>query len=189
MSLFEGIEGVWGSDDVAAPDDLAVHLMAYDNNTGESHPATRREILDAAAEIMLRHVSAEPLRDITAVFDYLKLHIGTREEEHFGMLMLNLHHELIDVHDIHTGTVDQAVVHSREVMKAVLVDHNATGVILFHNHPSGNLQPSGADVQMTQRIVDPLHPIGVTVFDHIIVTSADCTSLRKLGRRCFQPKR
>lgn len=179
---------LWG-DEAPAPDDLSIRMMAYDNNTGSSEPASTRQILDAAAEILLRYVSAESVRDIADLFAYLKHHVGTREEEVFGMLLLNLHYEVIDARDIHTGTVDQAVIHPREVMKAVLVDHNASYIVMYHNHPSGNLQPSGADVRMTQMVVDLLAPVGVSVVDHIIVTAATCTSMRKIGKRCFTPKR
>jgi DNA repair protein RadC len=66
--------------------------------------------------------------------EFLRLHIGARDHEIFGVLHLNTRHRLIAVEDLFRGTIDSASVHPREVVKAALA-HNAAGVILYHNHP------------------------------------------------------
>ena len=67
------------------------------------------------------------------------------------------------------GSVNSVSVHPREVLKAA-IQHNATSVILLHNHPSGKTQPSTKDLEVTKQIIDALKPVDINVNDHIIIT-------------------
>lgn len=102
------------------------------------------------------------------VRDYLVLHLARFEEEHFSMLLLDIQHRVIGFENVFRGTIDVASVYPREVVKTALA-YNAAAVILAHNHPSGNPEPSNADRVLTERLKESLALIDVRVLDHIIV--------------------
>lgn len=78
------------------------------------------------------------------------------------------------------GTIDQASVYPREVVKEAL-QHNAAAVIFAHNHPSGNLEPSAADRTLTQRLKEALALVEVRTLDHVIVAGDRTTAFAELG--------
>jgi DNA repair protein RadC len=103
------------------------------------------------------------------IAQYLHLHIGDSNRENFAVLLLDQKHRLIDeLVILFTGTINQASVHPREVVKTAL-DGNAAAVILAHNHPSGDPTPSQADIEITKHIKKALALIDVRVLDHVIV--------------------
>jgi DNA repair protein RadC len=79
-----------------------------------------------------------------------------------------------------TGTIDGASVHPREVVRAAL-NINACAAILAHNHPGGVPEPSAADRNITQELVDALKLVGVRILDHIVVGSGSCVSMAERG--------
>jgi len=102
------------------------------------------------------------------IAQYLHLHIGNSNRESFAVLLLDQKHRLIELNVLFTGTLNQASVHPREVVKIAL-DKNASAVILAHNHPSGDPTPSKADINITKHIKEALALIEVRVLDHIII--------------------
>jgi DNA repair protein RadC len=103
-----------------------------------------------------------------AVRDLLRLRLSELEHEVFAVLFLDHRHRLIAIEEMFRGTIDGASVHAREVVKATL-KHNASRVILAHNHPSGVAAPSRSDEVITRRLKEALALIEVTVLDHFIV--------------------
>jgi len=103
--------------------------------------------------------------------DYLKMAIGTLEHEVFHVLYLDNQNKLIEAKDMFTGTIDGASVYPREVVKKAM-QCNAAAVILGHNHPSGEVAPSEADIRITRRLKEALELVDVRVLDHIIVGGA-----------------
>ena len=100
--------------------------------------------------------------------NYLKLKLSTREHEVFGVLFLDKTDRLVADEEMFRGTVDTANVFPREVVKAALYN-DASKVIFYHNHPSGDTTPSMADRRITTALVNALDLIKVSVVDHIIV--------------------
>jgi DNA repair protein RadC len=112
---------------------------------------------------------------------YFQARLLGLEHELFCCLFLDTRHRLICCEELFRGTLDGAAVYPREVVKRALF-HNAAGVILGHNHPSGSAEPSEADQHITGRLKAALGLIDVRVLDHIIVGSADtCVSLARRG--------
>jgi len=108
------------------------------------------------------------LESIATVSEYvMDLFVGTTLE-HFYVLSLDNRRRLVNTSLISKGTVDEAAVYPREVVKVAIHD-KVTGVILAHNHPGGSMKPSRADLEVTRQIVDGLSFIGVDVIDHVIV--------------------
>jgi DNA repair protein RadC len=115
-----------------------------------------------------------------ALLDYLAIDMANLTVERVRGLYLNARNQLILDHEIGTGTVDEAAIYPREVIRQGL-DIGATALILVHNHPSGNPEPSRADIQITQRIAEAGRLLGITVHDHVIVGSEGHVSLRAKG--------
>lgn len=129
--------------------------------------------LQAVLELS-RRALAETLRQSDmlsspgAVRDWLRLNIGQLPHEVFMVLMLDAQNRLIEAQELFRGTLTQASVYPREVVKLALAK-NAAAVILAHNHPSGTREPSRADEVLTQTLKQALALVDVRVLDHFIV--------------------
>lgn len=139
------------------------------------------QIVAAAAQELIKGgiVKGPLLESWSAVVDYCRARMAFVEREEFRVLFLDKRNVLKTDEVMGTGTVDQAPVYPREVIKRAL-EVNATALILVHNHPSGDPSPSQADIAMTKQIVMLAKPMGVEVHDHLIVGRHGYASLRKL---------
>ena len=115
-----------------------------------------------------------------ALLEYCQGTMGNKEIEHFRILFLNNRNHMIADEVQQTGTVNQAAVYPREVVKRAL-ELGATSLILVHNHPSGDTSPSKSDIQITEDINKAANALNISVHDHLIVSSSEHTSLRALG--------
>ena len=115
-----------------------------------------------------------------ALLDYLAIDMAHLTVERVRVLYLNTQNRLILDHHAGDGSLDEAAVYPREVIRRGL-DIGASALILVHNHPSGNPEPSRADIQLTQRIAEAGRPLGIAVHDHLIVGSEGHVSLRAKG--------
>ena len=122
----------------------------------------------------------EPLTSPIAVREYLRLKIGELEREVFYCVWLNSQHEVIDFEEMFKGTLSQASVYPREIVKSAL-QRNAAAVILAHNHPSGTAEPSAADINMTSKLKSSLDLVDVRVLDHFVVTTRQISSFAERG--------
>ncbi len=115
-----------------------------------------------------------------ALLDYLRADMGAHPVERVRILYLNARNMLIRNEPMSEGSVDEAAVYVREVIRRAL-EYHATAMILVHNHPSGDPQPSQQDIRLTREIVDAARPLGISVHDHVIVGARTCASMRSLG--------
>lgn len=115
-----------------------------------------------------------------AAADYVNIKLKGSEREVFAVVFLSTAHTVIEYEELFLGTINAASVYPREVVKAVL-RHNAAAVILVHNHPSGNAEPSAADKALTKRLSDALELIDVKVLDHLIVNAGNPYSFAAHG--------
>jgi len=122
----------------------------------------------------------EAFRSLYAVSDYLKLHFAGQAHESFAVLFLDARHTLLAFEDLFRGTVTQTEVYPRELLKRAL-HHNASAVILAHNHPSGAVEPSQEDLAVTQALKSALALIDVRVLDHIVVGANRVASMAERG--------
>lgn len=122
-----------------------------------------------AMSYMLRELKTNPIfSSPELVKDYMRLHYAGCEREEFTVVYLDAQHRLIECKTEFVGTLTQASVYPREIVKrAVLL--NASSVILAHNHPSGNNTPSRADEMLTDTLKSTLALIDCRVLDHLIV--------------------
>ena len=97
------------------------------------------------------------------------------------LLLVNTKHRLLAVHELGRGTLDMCIVHPRDVFKAAILA-NAAGVIVGHNHPSGEPEPSADDVALCMRLRNAAGIIGIELLDFIIVGEARYFSFKETGR-------
>lgn len=114
------------------------------------------------------------------VRDYLSLTLMPLKQEVFMVLFLDAHNQVITHEQLFVGTLSETAVYPREVVKKV-IQHHAAAVIFAHNHPSGHTQPSQADLDVTNRLVQALALIDVLVMDHLIVAGNQTLSFREAG--------
>lgn len=98
-------------------------------------------------------------------------------KEHFLTIYLDSRQNQIKKEVISVGTLNSSLVHPREVFEPAIINH-AVGIILVHNHPSGFSEPSQADIEVTEQLVDSGKILGIEVLDHIIVTKKDWFSFK-----------
>jgi len=147
-------------------------------------PAKRAElvaVLELARRALAQELQDKPLFTTPqAVRDYLQLQLGSRPHEIFAVLFLDSQHRLIALEELFRGTLTQTSVYPREVVVRALALH-AASVVLAHNHPSGEAQPSRADEALTQTLKAALALVDVRVLDHFVVTSTQAVSMAERG--------
>ena len=141
--------------------------------------------LQAVLELSKRAINEEltinaSLSSPQAVKNYLKLLLGHKTHESFAVLFLDIKNRLIISEELFRGTLSQASVYPREVVKAAL-SHNAAALILAHNHPSGSCEPSRADIDLTQSLKQALSLVDIKVLDHFIVANPHVYSFAEHG--------
>ena len=142
--------------------------------TGEGYEQVPDVMLVECARLVLQahfRPGAAVLRNRQLLQDFLTFEIGARDYETFGLVLLDSGDRLIDYVELFQGTPKMVYVHARTVVECVL-KHRATAVILVHNHPHGNAQPSDADRALTDRLRRALAVVDVQVVDHLIVGEA-----------------
>ncbi len=140
------------------------------------------KILEAAAHKMARTriLGRNAISSWDALITYCKTAMAYREVEQFRILYLDRKNMLIADEEQGRGTVDHVPVYTREVIKRAL-ELNASALILVHNHPSGDPEPSQADIEMTREIETAAATMNITIHDHIIIGRAQETSFRSIG--------
>jgi len=109
----------------------------------------------------------QTIRTAKDVYDYL-YDMRNLPKEHLRGIYLNTHHRIIHDEVISIGTINSNLVHPREVFKPA-IEHGAAAIILAHNHPSGIVTPSQADIDITKHIIEVGKIIGIPVVDHVII--------------------
>ncbi len=112
--------------------------------------------------------------------NYLTTRLRGQRNEVFACLFLDNKNRIIEYEELFFGTIDGASVHPRHILQRAL-RHNAAGVILAHNHPSGVAEPSQADRQITRRTREALALLDIRVLDHLVVGDGEIASLAEMG--------
>ncbi len=143
---------------------------------------TELRIVEAAAHRLSqkRVLSRQVISGWDALIAYCRTAMAHASTESFRVLFLDRKNVLIADEELARGTVDHVPVYPREVVKRAL-SHDASALILVHNHPSGDPTPSEADIVMTRQIVDAAGALSITVHDHIIVGADGERSFRADG--------
>jgi DNA repair protein RadC len=127
-----------------------------------------------------REVESKKADSPEAVFNILKPLIEDEIKEHFIVVLLNNKNTVLCYEVVSIGTISESIVHPREVFRSAILK-SASAVVLAHNHPSGELQPSREDIATTERIEKAGKIIGIEVLDHLILSSEDYLSMKEMG--------
>ncbi len=129
---------------------------------------------------LIRESNAPPRHVVTAPLDVAGLvsDLNKKDREYFLCLHLDTRSVVIGIEEITVGSLNAAVVHPREVLKGALLN-NAAGIILVHNHPSGDCDPSEDDIEITKRLVKACEIMGIEALDHIIVGGGNYFSFKE----------
>ncbi len=144
--------------------------------------AAQLKILEAAAlRLSQTRVLGRPvLSSWAALIDYCAASMARSPTEEFRVLFLDRKNVLIADEVQSAGTIDHTPVYPREIVKRAL-ELGASGLILAHNHPSGDPTPSHADIEMTRDVVDAARALKIAVHDHVIVGRSGHSSFKALG--------
>jgi len=155
-------------------------LIALDG-VGEAAISAIRIVEAAGLHLSHSDIRNRPiLTSWSAVQHYCVNLLAHEPVEYFVMLCLDNRNRLIAEETLSRGTVDQTPVYVREVINSAL-KHHAKAVILVHNHPSGEREPSRADIDITAELKAALALVTVTLHDHLIVARQDVVSFKSLG--------
>lgn len=169
---FGGIGGVFTADREA--------LLRVDG-MGEVGVSALKIVQATALRLLQAEVAVRPvLGNWQALLDYLRADMAHHAIERVRVLHLNTRNMLIRDEVMSEGSIDQAQVHVREVIRRA-IDLGSAAIILVHNHPSGDPSPSKADIDITRAIVDAGRGMGIAVHDHLIVGTSGHVSLRAKG--------
>lgn len=141
-----------------------VHYEVYEKFTKYS----KKQLIEMLAKEKATQVTtpADVYLPIMDKLDKLRF----KEQEHFFVITLDGAHQIINIHITSMGLVNRTLVHPREIFRKAIAD-NSSAVIIGHNHPSGSLEPSIQDQDITQRLKKAGDIIGIKVIDHIIISS------------------
>lgn len=154
--------------------------------TAPAVPRPSRTSEDWAIERALRILesraatSGELLSDPQTCGHFFRLRLGSEIREHFEVAFLDNQHRLITAERLFSGSIQATEVHPRVVLQRALA-LNAAAVLLAHNHPSGQAEPSAADRSLTFRLRDALSLVDVRVLDHFVVTAQQAVSMATRG--------
>lgn len=162
-------EVISGSGDLFGLHNISVHDLVKIHGVGEAKAC----IILAAVEFgkrlgRVRNPGRPVISSPADVDGLLRGRIANRDRENFVAVLLNTKNEVLEIPTISIGTLSNSLVHPREVFKPA-VRASAASVVLAHNHPSGKVEPSREDREITGRLVDAAEILGIEVLDHIIV--------------------
>ncbi len=172
LQRFGGLAGVFNADPAA---------LAEIEGMGETSAAALKIVGFAARRLARSQVAEAPvLANWQALIDYLTIDMAHLTVERVRVLYLNARNRLILDEHVGDGSLDEAAIHPREVVRRAL-DLGAAGLILVHNHPSGSPEPSRADIAITNKIAEAGRLLGIAVHDHVIIGREGHVSLRAKG--------
>jgi DNA repair protein RadC len=147
-----------------------------------AHTAILIKLIKETGTIYLKEKAKEKpqITCTRELLDYCKTYMGGLKDEKFCVIYLDAQNRLMDIETIQEGIVNQAVVYPRKVLENAL-KQKASAVILVHNHPSGHVKPSDADIRLTKTIQDTAKILDIIVHDHVIIGENRFFSFREEG--------
>lgn len=172
LARFGNLAGVFNADSAA---------LSQHPGMGETSAAAIRIVALAARRFARTEATQRPvLASWKALLDYLAIDMAHLSVERVRVLFLDSKNRLLRDEHLADGSIDEAAIHPREVIRRAL-DLGAASLILVHNHPSGNPEPSKADIAITRKISDAAHLLGITLHDHVVIGREGHVSFRARG--------
>ncbi len=176
IACAEALLGSWGLSRLAA---LSPRELRRETGIGPSRAARLTACFEIGRRLFRDDEQAPPIRGPEDVFKAARDILSARKE-HFLTFHLNARNQVIARDTVSIGSLNASIVHPREVYEPA-VRNSAAALILVHNHPSGDTDPSDDDLALTRRLVQVGELLGISVLDHIIVGRRGFTSLKQQG--------
>ena len=129
---------------------------------------------------LAKHGFSKKIETIEDVYNHFVDELKDKKKEHFYALYLDTKNRIIEQELVSVGILDASLIHAREVFNPA-IKANAKSVLLVHNHPSGDCEPSSADIEVTRNLVAAGELLGIDIIDHIIIGDEKFMSMRKQG--------
>jgi DNA repair protein RadC len=174
MTTFGSVKGV---------SEATIEELAGIKGIGEAKAAQLRASFELGKRQELEKESwydGYDIKDPQGVVRVIRASIRDKAKEHFKLIILNTRNRITAITNVSTGTLSASLVHPREVFKDA-IRHSASSVVLAHNHPSGDPEPSEEDLRITRRLIDAGKIIGIDVLDHIIIGKNSFSSFKERG--------
>ncbi len=172
LARFGNLAGVLNADPAA---------LAQHPGMGETSAAALKIVALATRRLARTALQEQPvLGSWDALIEYLTVDMAHLNHERVRVLYLDIRNRLILDHLVGDGSIDEAAIHPREVVRKAL-DLGASALIMVHNHPSGSPEPSRADIAITNRIAEAGRLLGIVVHDHVIIGRTGHVSLKAQG--------
>ncbi len=161
---------------------LAAEPAALARTVGDEGAVRQvRAVRAAMLQALRTEALAGPiLSDSRALTDYLFAEMAHLAVERLRVLFLNARNRLLADETMAEGSISEAPIYPREILRRAL-EVGATALILVHNHPSGDPQPSNSDIDATRRVFDAARALEIVLHDHVIIARSGWTSFRALG--------
>lgn len=152
------------------------------NGMGTAKYAQLQASIELSRRYLLQSMKVgEAITSANMAKEFLRLKMSAYQNEVFAALFLNSQHHVIEFKELFFGSLDEAPVYTRDIVRQT-IDCNAAAIIIAHNHPSGNPKPSQSDIAITQKIKQALDLIDVKLLDHLIIGHNKVESLAELGK-------
>jgi DNA repair protein RadC len=154
--------------------------IALSRGIGFTKAVRIQTAFELGRRVITRPADSRQMNSPDAVWELLLPHMACLQREEFRVLILNNKNKLLKNMMISVGTVSEAIVHPREVFRDAIRESGAA-VIIAHNHPTGELNPSNEDITTTKRLVEAGKIVGIPVLDHVIITNVSYFSFKEGG--------
>lgn len=156
---------------------LSVNKLQSVTGVGKAKACQIMAAIEMCRRFLLKeHIKIKNQQDVLDLVNELR----DKKQEYFLTLTLDGAHNLIEKRIVFIGTLNQSLVHPREVFADAITDR-AAAIILVHNHTSNDVNPSAADIQVTQRLLEAAETMGIEVLDHLIITKTQHFSFKDNG--------
>ena len=161
--------------------DAEIGDLARISGVGEDSAIVIKFLKELAALYLKQKAKEKPQIACTSeLLDYCRTAMGGKKDEEFCVIYLDAQNQIIEFETVQKGVANQAVVYPRQVLESAL-RKKASALILAHNHPSGHVRPSDADIRLTKTIQDSARMLDILVHDHIIIGENRFFSFREEG--------
>jgi DNA repair protein RadC len=148
--------------------DLSLKEMQEIKGIGPAKAMQIKSILEFSKRVKVKSLKKKPLKNGQDVFDYASPKLSGLKQEHFMAILLDTKNHVINDQIISIGTLNSSIIHPRDIFKSAIKE-SANAIILVHNHPSGDPEPSEEDKATTEKIMQVGELMGIKILDHVII--------------------
>ncbi len=152
----------------------ASDIAALCKGVGPAKAATLAAVFELGSRAVKEQLSSQDMSSASSIYDYLAADLRYEHQENMVLLLLDVRNRLIRRVNVGKGTLSRVIVHPRDIFRDA-IKYNAHGIILAHNHPSGDPTPSKADLSLTKELLAAADILHMRILDHVIIGARSAT--------------